>query len=64
MKKENKKSLDKFWATLFAAAIGAYLGVYITDLFELHWALLGVLVLVIFLICHKLFLFLFSKLKK
>lgn len=64
MEKETKKSLNEFWAALLAGAIGGSLGGYIADLLDLHWALLGLLVAVIFLACNKLFLSLFARLKK
>lgn len=64
MKKETKKNLSEFWSALFAGAIGGSLGTYIAELFNLHWALLGLLVAVIFLASYRLFLLLFEKVKR
>ncbi len=63
MKKEGK-SLNEFWAALLAGAVGGSLGTYIADLLGLHWALLGLLVAVIFLTSNRLVLLLINKLTK
>ncbi len=64
MEKETKSSLNEFWSALFSGAIGGSLGTYIANLFNLHWALLGLLVAIIFLVSNKLFLILFKKFNK
>ena len=57
-KNETKRSLNEFWAAIFAAAIGSYVGKFITYIFNLHWIFLGILVAVLFLLFNKVFLML------
>lgn len=64
MEKEAKNSLNEFWSALLSAAIGGSLGTYIANLLNLHWILLGLLVVIIFLVSYKLFLILFNKFNK
>ena len=64
MKKETKNNLNEFWSALFSGAIGGSLGTYIANILNLHWALLGLLVAIIFLISNKLFLLLFERFQK
>lgn len=60
MNKKNR-NLNEFWAALIAGAAGGSLGTFISDLLDLNWILLGLLVAIIFLAVNRLTLYIINK---